>query len=327
MPDLSNVQENNEQVLIDIQTLQTMEQQLFSSLESNPNLTSQQQQQIITKMNQLSEMRINLYKTLSGVNNFYKNALQSSQGTLTDQIIAVSIVEDELNKSKKQLDALEIDKSNKLRLVEINDYYGEKYSEHAKLMKIVIFTLLPILILAIIHNKGFIPNIIYYIFVSIILIIGALYFWYTFSSIVTRDNMNYQEYDWYFNPSDAPTGKTTGKDPWANNGLLGTCVGQNCCSSGQTYSSVLNQCVGNSTVSNTSQTTGSSSIATGSSSIATGSSSIATSPNNNTVSSSNITETFINQVLTKGSNKYKSDVILNSDTRVQPYYEKSFINF
>ena len=306
MPGLPNVQENNEQVLNDIQTLQTMEQQLFSSLESNPNLSSQQQQQIITKMNQLSDMRINLYKTLSGVNNFYQNALQSSQGTLTDQVIAVSIVEDELNKSKQQLKALEDDKNNKLRLVEINDYYGEKYSEHAKLMKIVIFTLLPILILAIIHNKGFIPNAIYYILLVIILLIGLLYFWYTFSSIVTRDNMNYQEYDWYFNPADAPSGTSNGKDPWANNGLLGTCVGQSCCSDGQTYDSSLNQCIGDSTVTTPSQTTTTSS---------------------NTPSSSTTTETFVNQVLTKGSKKYKSDVTLNSETKVQPYSGESFVNF
>ena len=46
-------QQTNEQILNDIQTLQTMEQQLFSNLENNPNLTTQQQQQIVEKMNQL----------------------------------------------------------------------------------------------------------------------------------------------------------------------------------------------------------------------------------------------------------------------------------
>ena len=46
MSELPNVQENNEQILNDIQSLQQMEQQLFSNLESNPNLSAQQQQQI-----------------------------------------------------------------------------------------------------------------------------------------------------------------------------------------------------------------------------------------------------------------------------------------
>jgi hypothetical protein len=42
-------QQTNEQILNDIQTLQTMEQQLFSNLENNPNLTTQQQQEIVQK--------------------------------------------------------------------------------------------------------------------------------------------------------------------------------------------------------------------------------------------------------------------------------------
>ena len=119
-------QQTNEQILNDIQTLQTMEQQLFSNLENNPNLTTQQQQEIVQKMNQLSNMRINLYQTLSGVNNYYQNALNSSQGTLKEQTVAIYIVENELNSAKKRLEALDVEKMNKIRLVEINNYYGDK---------------------------------------------------------------------------------------------------------------------------------------------------------------------------------------------------------
>jgi len=71
MSESNDSQQNNEQLLNDIQSLQTMEQQLFNSLETNPNLTTSQKEQIVDKMNQLSNMRINLYQTLSGVNNYY----------------------------------------------------------------------------------------------------------------------------------------------------------------------------------------------------------------------------------------------------------------
>jgi len=67
-----NIQQNNEQILNDIQTLQTMEQQLFSNLETNTNLTYDEQMQIIKKMNQLSSMRVNLYKTVGSVNNYFQ---------------------------------------------------------------------------------------------------------------------------------------------------------------------------------------------------------------------------------------------------------------
>ena len=240
-------QQTNEQILNDIQTLQTMEQQLFSNLENNPNLTTQQQQEIVQKMNQLSNMRINLYQTLSGVNSYYQNALNSSQGTLKEQTAAIYIVENELNSAKRRLEALDVEKINKIRLVEINNYYGDKYVEHGNLMKIIIFTLVPVIILAILNKNSILPNTIYYILVIIIAAIGAYFFWLRFGSIITRDNMNYQTYDWYFDPSTAPTGSASSDDPWASLGSMGTCIGQACCSAGQLYDETIDQCVGNST--------------------------------------------------------------------------------
>ena len=121
---LPDTQENNTQILNDIQSLQTIEQQLFSSLEENTGLTSEQQQKLVEKINDISKMRINLYKTLNGVNNFFQNALANSKGTLVGQTSAIDIVEKELNSSKKRLQALEEEKNNKIRLVEINNYYG-----------------------------------------------------------------------------------------------------------------------------------------------------------------------------------------------------------
>ena len=228
MSDLPNISQNNEQILNDIQSLQKMEQDLFTSLETNANLTPQQQQKIIEKMNQLTNMRINLYQTLSNVNNFFGSTLQSSSGTLTQQSSAIGIVESELNKSKKRLQVLEAEKNNKIRLVEINNYYGEKYAEHSQLMKIIIFTLVPIIILTFLNNKGILPSMIYNILIVIISFIGAYFMWTRFASIIMRDNMNYQEYDFYFDPNSAPNDSTTTDSsvPWLSLKLLGTCVGE-----------------------------------------------------------------------------------------------------
>ena len=294
-----NIQQNNEEILNDIQSLQTMEQSLFNTLETNTQLTNSQKQDIITKMNQLSSMRINLYGTLSGVNGFFQNALSSSIGTLTEQASAIQIVENELTQAKERLEILEDEKNNKIRLVEINDYYGEKYAEHSQLMQIVIFTLVPIIILIFLKNKGILPNMIYTGLVVIIALIGIYFFWYRFSSIISRDNMNYQEYDWGFDANSAPTGSTASStsDPWGGVGIA--CVAEACCSTGQTYDSSLNQCVDNSSSSST--------------------------------SSSNVesfmTESMVNQVLTKTSGNRKVDYIINGDTSVKPSNSESFINY
>jgi len=291
MSGLPDIQQNNEQILNDIQSLQQMEQQLFNSLETNTTLTTTQQEQIVDKINQISNMRVNLYQTLSGVNNFFENALSSSIGTLKEQTVAISIVESELNKAKKRLELLEEEKNNKIRLVEINDYYGDKYQEHGQLMKIIIFTLVPIIILALLNNKGFLPNTFYYILLMIVSAIGAYFFWFRFASIIMRDNMNYQEYNWRFVPPPS-VGAVNTTDPWAGYDLPGTCIGQYCCSDGQTYDTTLDKCI---------------------------------SPSTTTVTESFLTESMVNHVLTKKqSNKYKED--FNMSSQIQAPMSKSFIN-
>jgi hypothetical protein len=243
MSGLPNVRQNNEQILNDIQSLQQMEQQLFNSLETNTNLTTAEQEKIVEKMNQLSNMRINLYQTLSGVNNFFESALNTSVGSLKQQVVAIGIVENELDKAKRRLEVLEEEKNNKIRLVQINTYYGDKYAEHTELMKIIIFTLVPIIIVSFIFNAGFLPNIIYYIILIIISLIGAYLFWSRFISIIMRDNMNYQEYNWVFNPTSVSTGPSDTSDPWLTDTNLGTCVGDYCCAPDTAYDTKLNQCI------------------------------------------------------------------------------------
>jgi hypothetical protein len=247
MTSLTNASQNNDQILNDIQSLQQFETELFNTLETNTQLTPDKQQELVEKINRISNMRINLYQTLSSVNQFFENSLSSSVGTLKEQTTAIGIVESELNISKKRLEILEAEKNNKIRLVEINNYYGDKYAEHSQLMKIIIFTLVPIIIISVLYSKNILPNIVYKILLVIISIIGSVYFWRRYASIISRDNMNYQEYDWNFDANAAPTGTTTTStsDPWASlsTSTVGTCVGQSCCSSGQVYDSSMNLCV------------------------------------------------------------------------------------
>ena len=227
-------------------------------------------------------MRINLYQTLGNLSSLYENAVANSQGSLSEQTQIINIVENQLNQAKQKLAFLETEQNNKIRLIEINDYYGEKYSEHGKLMKYIIFMMIPIIIISFLYNKGLLPKIIYFILLGIIAVIGSFFIVYTLLSIWNRDNMNYQEYSWSFNPSDAPTtvvSSNSNKDPWLSNISNGTCIGDNCCSNGMTFDTTTNQC----------ETSCSSS------------------------STSSSTETFVNNIFTKKSSLYKKpDVTLNN---------------
>jgi hypothetical protein len=289
--DLPSVQENNSQILNDIQSLQTIEKQLFTNLEENTGLSTDQQEKIIQKINDISKMRVNLYQTLNGVNSFFQNALENSKGTLLEQSAAIDIVEQELNTAKRRLKIIEEEKNNKIRIVEINNYYGQKYEEHSSLMKIIILMLIPILILAILFKKGLIPEKLYYFIIVIISLVGAVFIWKTVLSIMTRDSMNYQEYNFSFDPNSAPeSNTTTTEDPWVSTSNLGTCVGDACCVNGLVYDTSMNLCVIPST-SDTTMTT---------------------------------TESFVNEVLTKPAYNYKKpDVTLNGE-KIAPKMSESF---
>jgi len=242
---IPNNTENVKQILSDIESLQQIEQNMFYKLNTDASLSAQQQQEVIQGINQISTMRRDLYSTLSNINSFYNDALSSSMGTLNEQTTAINIVENELNRSKRRLEYLEEQKNNKIRLVEINQYFGEKYSEHTKLMKVVIFTIIPNIILMILYNKQILPKNIYLVLVVIISLIGAIFFWKVYTSIISRDNMNYDEYTWSFDPTSAPIADTSQSesDPWSSTFNFGTCVGDNCCSEGLVYDSALNKCV------------------------------------------------------------------------------------
>lgn len=245
---LPNASNNNQQILNDIQSLQNVEQNLFKNLETNAKISPEKQKEIINEINKISSMRINLYESLGDINNFFRSALNNSQGTLREQTAAIRIVEDELNGAKARLSALEDEKNNKIRLVQINTYYSDKYTEQTRLMKILILTLIPMVIVTFLYKKGILPNPIFYALVVIISIIGGWFLVKTWLSIISRDNMNYREYAWAFNGETAPTasGGEDTSDPWEVS--MGTCLGEACCSDEQTYDYELNKCVTSSSV-------------------------------------------------------------------------------
>jgi hypothetical protein len=235
-----------EKIRKDIDELQKIEKDLLTNLVTNPNLSADEKKAIYGKINGITDMRINLYKTLSDASGLYKDILGGSKEKLELQTEAIGIMEHELDNTKKRIDALNADKNNKMRLVEVNEYYGSQYLEQIEMMKIIIFTLVPIIILSILKKKmllAFLPDFIYYILLILILIIGGVFFVLKLGNYITRDDMNYQEFEWGFNKNKAPKSTNAiAKDPWAMPSL-GACIDDKCCSDDMTYDTTINKCI------------------------------------------------------------------------------------
>ena len=241
----NSLQERNQQVLNNISQLQTQEKALYDSLD-DVSLSSEQKQQIINRINEISQMRMNLYAGLKDMYSYYQQNVSASRTTLGQSIAAVDVLENELNQAKIRMNLIEEQKYNKLRLVEINTYFGKRYDAHSRLMKTIVYICIPVIILAVLANKGFLPSNIYKLLVVIILVIGAVLIGLQLIDISNRDNMNWDEYNWYFDRNNAPSDSTEGTptDPWGTVSI--TCVGSACCYDGSTYDSEQNICMPNS---------------------------------------------------------------------------------
>lgn len=239
----NNLKERNQQALNNIIQLQQQEKDLYNSLD-DVSLTPDQKEQIITKINEISQMRINIYSTLNDALTNYQNNITTSSDTLSQSIKAMDILETELNQSKARLNMLENQKTNKLRMIEINNYYGKRYNAHSLLMKTIVIICIPIIIL--IFFKNIIPPNIYGFSIGLILVIGMVIIGLQIVDMSNRDNMNWDEYNWYFNKSSAPSDTTeynseSTEDVWQLPSV--TCIGSACCSKGSVYDSEKNMCI------------------------------------------------------------------------------------
>lgn len=252
-----NNKDDSTQLITDIQSLQNIEKEMFDNLETNTSLSNEQKQTILDKINAISNMRIQLYKSLNAFDQALQSNINQTSATLTDQKTAIDITEKNLNEMKIKMQKIEEERNNKIRLVEINSYYSQKYAEHTSAIKIIAILLICVIIITFLYKKELITGTIWTILIIIVSAIAAYFFWNTFIRMYKRNNMNYQEFDWYFNPSSVANISTTSSggsgDPWLKVGgsLPGSCIGSYCCGDGLTYDTNNNVCVVSSATSNT----------------------------------------------------------------------------
>ena len=235
-----------------IQQSQEIETELIHDLEKALNensLTSNQYQSMADMINLLSKDRIQFYKFLSENQTSVVNKIQSSNISLADQSVALLMVENQLNETKRRLQSIQRDKLKKLRLVEINEYYGQKYHDYTwvvikTIIVLVIFTLLSVLV-----RKDLLSLNLYWLLILVVGIIGGIIIIQDLISIWNRDEMNYQEFNWAFDSASAPRLKSAADmamsnniDPWALSGDS-VCVGQDCCSGNQIWNEKQNKCM------------------------------------------------------------------------------------
>jgi len=241
--------------LENIANLQTTEQALIAQLTTlmaSPTTPPADITAIINQINYLSNARIGMFATLSENAAILQSGVSNSRVDLVSQMTLLNVVEDQINSAKAKLGELQNKNDTKMRMVQINTYYGQRYEAQSELMKLVIIVCIPILILFLLKKKGFLPEMIANYAIGITIAVSAIFVIRKVWNISMRSNMNYDEIDWKFeDPSDySPTVLEYNKthlfnfeNPIKNlMGNLGFCMGADCCSKGLYFDEDKQKC-------------------------------------------------------------------------------------
>jgi hypothetical protein len=227
-----------------ITNLQNIEAELFAKLasESDPAARSE----LVTQINRIAKARGDLYNNMNDFSGQIEAVAGERHRALVQNSVAVNIIRDQIQNAQNTLTGLKEEKSNKMRLVEINNYYGKKYEYQTDIIKIIIITCVPILIISVLLKKGMIPNLIATGLITVIIAAGVITVARKIIDLNKRNDFNFDQYDHPFNPNAISVTKTeTTNLSDANNFSLETsCVGPYCCTEGTTeWDSVTAKCV------------------------------------------------------------------------------------
>jgi hypothetical protein len=211
--------------LNDISNIQELEKTLYDKLNIE-TLSNSDKKLVMGELLQLSTIKGNLYNTMNNLYDTYKNQVGTTTQAVSDQLMSIQIVENELTELSHKMQKLYDDNNSKIRLIEINRYYGEKYDNHSGFMKyLIIFTIFYILLYSL--KKYFlIKDNVYSILLFILIFIGIIVLGRYFYRMVFRNNMEYNEYQFPLANvlgTQKSTSSSSSSDPWINANLPMNC--------------------------------------------------------------------------------------------------------
>ena len=216
----------------------------------------------ISMINNLTSFRMHLFDSLEKRYNDFKDLGGDTDQRADQNIAMVNIIENNLTQSKKSLENINSTKGGKLRKIEINTYYNQKYQSYIEILYLMIQILIIILVLGLVRKIGFVPSNIMNAVLSIVCILGIFIVLYKTYDISNRNNMYFDEYDSFLNShslSDQPSILEYNKQNFLNKvsgqinknmkkvaaipAAFSGCVGDACCGKNTSWNSSLSKCV------------------------------------------------------------------------------------
>lgn len=185
-----------------IDNIEIQEDILYGELDKYDNVSNVEKSNAIRlQLDSYNTLKSNLYKSLNKIYTNQENNLNINELYLQQQEEATQVISDQADNVKNLNNNINNEIQNKKRMVQINNYYSDRYQGQIDLMKIIIYVSVPILIISFLTKKNLIPFYISLLLSGLILIIGFVFIVRKISDLANRSNMNYEEYQFPFDES------------------------------------------------------------------------------------------------------------------------------
>ena len=235
---------------------QLRNQQNLNWAEYNRATNETQRDVALAKIRKNADSQIALYQFASGATILNRSAtLIAEQYDYTRKLLSDFAGEQLAEASANAAEVISANDGKK-RMIELNTYYGKRFNAQAGVVKLFIYTCVPVLILAILANAGLIPTTIAGFIIVIIIVTGLIYIYAAVSDINRRSKMNFDEYEWEFDPSRVGNMSNPNPDYVSKGGMgagIGSgCVNGNCCGSTTIWDTNIEMCTAQGTSSGSS---------------------------------------------------------------------------
>lgn len=234
---------SQQQMLESVKNLQDAQKDLMNNYASA--FTESDRMNISNEMKKNEAIRSSLLLSIGSTSVVSNQDIVNKNDELENKRLLLQLANDELDEARRAIEEMERIRAEKERMIQINTYYGKRFMAQSGVMKIFIYMCIPVLFLAILANMGFLPNYIAGFLIIASVVVGVIYIYYAVSDINSRDDLNFDEYKWNFDPSRV--GPLNNKNEYDKNkdssqGAGGGCTNEACCSSNTKWNPNTNMC-------------------------------------------------------------------------------------
>ena len=127
---------------------------------------------------------------------------QKADGYLAQSKVLLSA---NLKEGQLAIDNMTKEEATKLKLIQFNNYFGEKYRFDVYIMKLIVFLTIIMIVLILLMQRGILTKGLFTIISAIIISIFLIILIGKYLNSLKKSNTNYNEYEWNFDKDAAPT--------------------------------------------------------------------------------------------------------------------------